>query len=582
MNLKHAISRPITLLLAISMLCSQAPVNTMAAAGSESESRSTSVTMESHTVTGFKKASSCLGSFTFSVSQKPSLSALKKKLPSTLDVYLDNSSKATSIPVTWFCAGEDYESSDADYFQFSPQWDEHTYKLSNNMDLYEDAPYIGIFLADGLSRSGMTSSASSNYEKEIFNFLIRDMKLNNAAACGVMANIYHESGFNPRRVGDGGTSYGICQWHNSRYTALRTWCKSKGYDYTTLNGQLNYLKFELSQNSSRYLWNGKTIYSNISKVKNTAQGAYDAAYYWCYYFEVPANRGTVSVTRGNLARNHYWPVYSKTTATASTTTQKTSITACKASLSAKNYTCTGKKIKPAVTVKNGTKTLKNGTDYTVSYINNVNAGTASVIIKGKGNYTGEATLAFGISLKTPALSKVSNTASGVQVTWSAVPGATGYYVYHKLPGGKWIRLAKIKSAKTTSYVDEDAAAGKTWLYTVKAFDQSGNNSGFEKGLSIYSLTQRSISSLSNSSSKKITVKWKKDSNAQGYQIQYATKSNFSNQKTKTITKNSTVSYTTSGFTKNKTYYVRIRSYKKVDGVTYYSAWSKTKNIKVTR
>ena len=61
-----------------------------------------------------------------------------------------------------------------------------------------------------------------------------------------------------------------------------------------------------------------------------------------------------------------------------------------------NATFTGSAIKPAVTVKHGTKTLKAGTDYTVSYTNNINAGTATVTITGKGNYTGKKVIKFKI------------------------------------------------------------------------------------------------------------------------------------------------------------------------------------------
>ena len=57
---------------------------------------------------------------------------------------------------------------------------------------------------------------------------------------------------------------------------------------------------------------------------------------------------------------------------------------------------TGKKITRGITVKDGTKTLVKGTDYTVTYKNNVNIGTASVILTGKGNYTGTVTKTFKI------------------------------------------------------------------------------------------------------------------------------------------------------------------------------------------
>ena len=148
----------------------------------------------------------------------------------------------------------------------------------------------------------LTLDGASN-EQEIYSYLVNTMGLNAAAACGVLANISCESSFNPNAGGDGGTSYGICQWHAGRYTSLKNYCAENGYDYKTLNGQLHYLEYELNLSGYKYILN------YMRSVENTAQGAYDAAYYWCYYFEVPANRGSVSVTRGNLAKNTYWPKY---------------------------------------------------------------------------------------------------------------------------------------------------------------------------------------------------------------------------------------------------------------------------------
>ncbi|MBR1820859.1 MAG: hypothetical protein IJ769_04475 [Clostridia bacterium] len=63
---------------------------------------------------------------------------------------------------------------------------------------------------------------------------------------------------------------------------------------------------------------------------------------------------------------------------------KTSIS--KAAVKAANKTYTGKALKPAPTVKLGGKTLKKGTDYTVSYKNNKNCGKATVTV-ADGNVT---------------------------------------------------------------------------------------------------------------------------------------------------------------------------------------------------
>jgi len=154
----------------------------------------------------------------------------------------------------------------------------------------------------------MSVTGNAN-ETIIFNFLKDNMGLNTAAACGILANIQNESSFLPTASGDGGTSYGICQWHNTRKTAMINWCKNNGYDYTSLTGQLNYLKYELSQNNANHLYNGKTIFNYISAVSNTADGAYDAGYYWCSKYEVPADTANVAAKRGTLAKNTYWVEY---------------------------------------------------------------------------------------------------------------------------------------------------------------------------------------------------------------------------------------------------------------------------------
>ena len=92
-----------------------------------------------------------------------------------------------------------------------------------------------------------------------------------------------------------------------------------------------------------------------------------------------------------------------------------------------------------------------------------------------------------------------------------------------------------------------------------------------------------ISKLSNTSKKKMTIKWSKNTAVTGYQIQYSTDKKFKKGvKTVTINKNNTTSKSVAKLSKNKRYYVRIRSYKTVSGVKYYSNWSSVKNIKIKK
>lgn len=61
-----------------------------------------------------------------------------------------------------------------------------------------------------------------------------------------------------------------------------------------------------------------------------------------------------------------------------------------------DQTFTGSAIEPEITVTDGENTLTLGTDYTVSYSDNINAGTATAKITGKGNYSGTVEKTFTI------------------------------------------------------------------------------------------------------------------------------------------------------------------------------------------
>ena len=80
--------------------------------------------------------------------------------------------------------------------------------------------------------------------------------------------------------------------------------------------------------------------------------------------------------------------------------------------------------------------------------------------------------------------------------------------------------------------------------------------------------------------KRMTVRWKRDSKATGYQITYAQNKKFKKSKSITISKNKTVKKTVKKLKAKKTYYVKIRTYKKVGKMKIYGAYSKTRKVKV--
>ena len=86
---------------------------------------------------------------------------------------------------------------------------------------------------------------------------------------------------------------------------------------------------------------------------------------------------------------------------------RTDVSGLEVSLSATSYTYDGKAKEPTVTVKNGSTTLTAGTDYTVSYTDNTNAGTATVKVTGTGKYKGEQSVIFTIAKAAPKLTFAS-------------------------------------------------------------------------------------------------------------------------------------------------------------------------------
>ena len=145
-------------------------------------------------------------------------------------------------------------------------------------------------------------SGKYSNEQLCYLFLTQVMGYNNAAAAGVLSNMYYESSFKTAINGDGGTSYGLCQWHAARKTMLINYCDSYGVSASSLVGQLAFLKYELENYYP-------SVHKYLKSVSNTAQGAYDAGYHFCYNYEVPASKASQSAKRASTAQNTYYTRY---------------------------------------------------------------------------------------------------------------------------------------------------------------------------------------------------------------------------------------------------------------------------------
>ena len=163
---------------------------------------------------------------------------------------------------------------------------------------------------------------------------------------------------------------------------------------------------------------------------------------------------------------------------------KINLSSCGATVK-QSCTYTGKALKPAVSVTygyaNAMTTLKEGTDYTVTYSNNKNVGTAKVKITGKGNYSGTITKTFKIVLGKPAIKSAAKSgASAVKVSWAKVPGAAGYEVYRS-NGKTWTKVGTTKSA---SFTDKKVKKGTTYSYKVRAYTAKKTYGGYSKTVKV--------------------------------------------------------------------------------------------------
>ncbi len=131
--------------------------------------------------------------------------------------------------------------------------------------------------------------------------------------------------------------------------------------------------------------------------------------------------------------------------------------------------------------------------------------------------------------------------------------------------------ASSSTNQTTTKKNNDATTATAPTTTTKPSTTSAKTVSKPKKTSVKKLSK---------GKKAVTVSWTKVSGVKGYQIQLATDKKFkNNKKTVTVKKQKTTKSTVKKLKANKKYYVRVRTYKTVNGKNVYSAWSKVKTIK---
>ena len=176
----------------------------------------------------------------------------------------------------------------------------------------------------------------------------------------------------------------------------------------------------------------------------------------------------------------------------------------------------------------------------------------------------------------------SKSYNSITLQWNKNTSATGYEL-QKWNGKKWVALTKITKNSTTTYTVKSLKASTTYKYRIRAYKTIGKATQYSgyKELSV----NTNPSNMSGFKAKRtaktsVTLQWKKNTSATGYEIQkWNGKKWVSAAK---VTKNSTVTSTVKNLKKNTSYKFRIRAYKTIGKATQYSSWSGTLTVRTKK
>ena len=188
-----------------------------------------------------------------------------------------------------------------------------------------------------------------------------------------------------------------------------------------------------------------------------------------------------------------------------------------------------------------------------------------------GGFDSKGLTATKLPAKVTLKAAKDNGKGGITVSWNKVSTATGYRVYRKEAGGSWKGLGNVTSNATTTYTDQNVTAGKSYVYTVRAYKEyegkshQGDYDKTGKTATVTSL-QGTVKLLGATaeSGRKITVTWEKAEDCDGYILYRKSGSGNWSRLTK-VTDKKDNSYTDGSGTAGTTYTYTVRAYKTING-----------------
>ena len=223
---------------------------------------------------------------------------------------------------------------------------------------------------------------------------------------------------------------------------------------------------------------------------------------------------------------------------------------------------TGARLRPVTVRDSGDgATLVAGTDYTITYANNVAVGRAVYVIDGLGNYAGEVTGSFRI-------------AHGIEGATVSLPHPTAVYTGLALTPSPVVTLSATTLAAGTDYTVAYAHNTRVGLATMTVTG-IGAYTGTATATFVIVPAKAALAAVTPGA-KKAVVSWKTSAGGvSGYQVAYAKAGGAYRVAGTTTARSKTVT----GLKTGVTYSFKVRAFVKVGGTTYYGAWSSIKRAK---
>lgn len=187
---------------------------------------------------------------------------------------------------------------------------------------------------------------------------------------------------------------------------------------------------------------------------------------------------------------------------------------------------------------------------------------------GEGENLGYSGYSAVKSAKTTITTKITSVVSvdsnTLEIRWNKVNEAYGYRILRSTSkNGTYKEIKTIKKAKTVKYQDKKVTPGKKYYYKIEILVKSGSKiigNGISKQVAGKTLGGTTVTSVT-AAANVMTLKWKKVSDADGYQIFRSTKKNGAYDLVGTVTGEKTVKYKDKNLSYGKTYYYKVRAYR---------------------